>query len=269
MAVFGDKFERVALIVSTGRTGTTAVARYLDDAFDDVCALHEPAPSRRLRVASNRRLAGRLAADRLVALYADARRRRFAAVRERVYVESNPMLHGFLDAFDRLFASPRIVHIVRDPRTQIPSGINFGSYSGIKGLAVRFVPYWTLKPEHLDPRAARRWGDMSPTERIAWRWTAINGELERGAELFGDRYLRLRFEDVLADDGSGMRRLIEWIGLGAPRTPFARLREQKVNASTGRQLSKWQEWERRDQQVVLDLCGPQMERYGYRPAAPL
>ena len=262
MAVFGGKFEQVVLVVSTGRTGTTALAQYFD-AFDRVCALHEPAPSRSLRVASNRHLAGRLPESRLIDLYAAARRRRFERIREPVYVESNPTLHGFLDVFDALFDSPRVVHVVRDPRTQIPSGINYGSYSGIKGLAVQFFPYWALKPEHLHPSPPRRWSHMSPAERIAWRWRTVNGELERGEALFGDRYLRFRFEDLFADSGAGMRRLAESLGLAAGGAG-ERQRCEKVNASTRTQMPGWDAWTASDRQVVLDLCGPLMERYGYR-----
>lgn len=263
MAVFGGKFERVVLVVSTGRTGTTALAQCFDAAFDRVCALHEPAPSRSLRVASNRHLAGRLPENRLIALYANARRRRFQRIREPVYVESNPALHGFLDVFDALFDAPRVVHVVRDPRTQIPSGINYGSYSGVKGLAVQFFPFWALKPEHLHPRPPRRWRDMSPAERIAWRWRTVNGELERGEVLFGGRYTRVRFEDLFAEGGKGMRGLAEWIGLDTNET-FERQWVQKVNASTGARMPGWDEWPARDRQVVLDLCAPLMERYGYR-----
>src|SRR5678816_1262117 len=102
-----------------------------------------------------------------------------------------------------------------------------------------YYPDWMIKPERLDPRAKRRWRDMSHVERIAWRWDTINGVLERGQSVYGERYLRVKFEDVFAEDGSGLRRLAEWIGLPTSAA-FERLREERVNASQGRSLPRWE-----------------------------
>jgi hypothetical protein len=268
LAVFGGKFERAVLLLSTGRTGTKALASYFDTAFENVCALHEPPRSRHLRVASNRHLRGRLSEQQLVETYAAARRARFAEIREPIYIESNPFLHGFVGVFDQVFDAPRIVHIVRDPRTYVRSYINHGAFRGIKGLAARYYPDWMIKPERLDPRAKRRWRDMSHVERIAWRWDTINGVLDRGEAVYGDRYLRVKFEDVFAEDGSGLRRLAEWIGLPTSAA-FERLREERVNASQGRSLPRWEQWEASDQRAVLELCAARMERYGYSTGANL
>ena len=167
MAVFGGKFERAVLLLSTGRTGTKALASYFDTAFENVCALHEPPRSRHLRVASNRHLRGRLSEQQLVETYAAARRARFASIREPIYVESNPFLHGFVGVFDRVFDAPRVVHIVRDPRTYVRSYINHGAFRGIKGLAARYYPDWMIKPERLDPKARRRWRSVPRPGRSA------------------------------------------------------------------------------------------------------
>jgi hypothetical protein len=264
--VFGGKFERVVLLLSTGRTGTKALATYFDTAFPTVCALHEPPRSRHLRVASNKYLRGRLTRQRLVELYADARRDRFAKIGEPIYIESNPFLHGFVDALDEIFDAPRVVHIVRDPRTYVRSYINHGAFRGIKGLAARYYPDWMIKPERLDPAAPRRWRDMSQVERLAWRWDTINGVLERGVALLGERYVRLKFEDVFAEDGSGLRRLAEWVGL-PQSSQFERLREEPVNASKARLLPKFDQWDAADQRALLEWCGPRMQRYGYAGTA--
>lgn len=265
MAVFSGKFQTVALLLSTGRTGTKALAQYFDTSFAEVCALHEPAPSRHLRVASNRYLCGRLAREQMVKLFADARRDRVAAISEPIYIESNPFLHGFVDVLDDVFEAPRVVHIVRDPRSYVRSYINYGAFRGIKGLAARLYPYWMLKPEQVDPAAPRRWTAMSQVERLAWRWATINASLDRGASIFGERYVRVRFEDLFAEDGSGLRWLAERIGL-RPSAQFERLREERVNASTGRQMPKWEQWDAADRRALMELCGPQMDRYGYGAA---
>ena len=150
-----------------------AIAHYLQDRYEGVCAVHEPRPSRHLRLLSNRSLCHRIDRHRLIAAYVRARQGRFERMNERAYVESNNFLHGFLDVLDDVFDRPRIVHIVRDPRTYIRSWINFGVFRGIKGMAGRYCKYWLLKPELLTPHPAFRWEAMRPQERIAWYWSAI------------------------------------------------------------------------------------------------
>ncbi len=264
MSVFDGKFNKVAILVSTGRTGTRALAQYLDKAYPDVKALHEPSPSRNLKRISNRYLCKRISRDDLVRALTDSRRDLLARITEPIYIESNPFLRGFLDAFDEVFGGPLIVHIVRDPRTFIRSYINFGAFRGLKGLAAAYYPFWELKPELYERSPARRWRDMSPAERGAWRWATINGELNRGEELFGERYLRLRFEDLFTPDGSGLRTLTDWIGLPEKAEVAEAARTEKVNASRDRGFPKWENLDPGLRNAVLAHCKDMMQTYGYR-----
>ena len=91
---------RTIVLVSTGRTGTRALAEYWNSAYPDVTALHEPVPSRSLRRLSNRYLCKKVDLDTLTREFTRSRRRLLASIDTPVYVESNPFLHGCLDAFD-------------------------------------------------------------------------------------------------------------------------------------------------------------------------
>jgi hypothetical protein len=263
VAVFSGKFDTVVIILSTGRTGTMALAQYLDTCYDQVKGLHEPPPSRHLRIASNRYLCGRVSKDDLVGIFARSRRRLFEGISEPIYVEANNFLHGFLDAFEEIFDAPRVVHVVRDPRTFIRSWINFGVFRGLKGLAGRYYPFWLLKPERYEKNPARRWSRMARPERIAWYWNAINRELNRGQELFGQRYLRLRFEEIFAEEGSELSRLVRWMGLPERDQLLAQARKQRINPSRDAGFPPWQQWDPGIQQSVLDLAGRLMTQYGY------
>ncbi len=264
MATLGGKFDKVVILVSTGRTGTSALAQYLDRAYDNVKALHEPPPSRNLRRDSNRYLCKRLSKDGLARTLTDSRRGLLARVTEPIYIESNPFLHGFLDVFDEVFGCPLIVHIVRDPRTYIRSYINFGVFRGVKGLCAAYYPFWMLKPEFYEQNPATRWADMSPAERVAWRWVTVNGELNRGEELFGERYLRIRFEDLFTPDGSGLRILTDWIGLPENAEVAEAARTEKVNVSRDRGFPKWENLDPGLRDAVLAHCKDMMQTYGYR-----
>ena len=261
--VFSGRFDKVVIVLSTGRTGTMALARHFDGRYDTVRALHEPRPSKCLRIASNRYLCRDLSRDDLVRAFARSRRRLFRTISEPVYMECNNFLHGFLDVFPDLFENPLIVHVVRDPRTFIRSWVNFGVFRGVKGLVGRFHPYWLLKPDRYEARPKKRWNRMQPVERIAWYWTAINTELNRGERIYGDNYMRLRFEDIFEHGMSGLERLTCWIGLPYNAAQACQMRRRRVNTGPAEGFPAWEDWDQSLQDAVMSLCGELREKYGY------
>ena len=268
MAVWADKFERVVVVLSTGRTGTQALAHYFNTCYDHVTALHEPKPTRHFRVMSNRAMAGKLSKETAVRTLVRSRRRLVEKITRPIYVESNWYLYGFLDALRDVFGRPKILHVVRDPRTFIPSYLNYGTFSGLKKIAAEFLPYWYLKPEQYEKRPAKTWRQMSRPERLAWHWHVVNREIDRGAERYGDDYLLLRYEDLFPkqfgpEGPAGLRRFQEWVGLPPSDRLLCLMREQKMNASTNRGYPKWEQWDEPTRRAVLAMCGAQMEQYGY------
>ncbi len=267
MPAFSGKFDTVVIIVSTGRTGTMALARHFDACYEQVKAMHEPRPSRRLRILSNKFLCGKLSREALVRGLVRSRQRLLAGIAEPVYIEANNFLHGFLGAFEEVFDRPRIVHVVRDPRTYIRSWINFGVFRGLKGLAGRYYPYWLLKPELYQKDTPRRWSRMSPPERVAWYWNAINRELNRGEQLYGERYRRVRFENLFAKDGAELLALARWMGLPEKPQLVERAGGERINPSRDGRFPPWEQLDRQTRQAILQLCGSLMVDYGYPSSA--
>ena len=268
MAIWQDKFETMVVVLSTGRTGTQALAHYFNTCYDNVTALHEPKPTRHFRVMSNRAMAGKLSKDIAVRTLVGSRRRLIEKITRPVYIESNWYLYGFLDALKEVFGRPKILHVVRDPRTFIPSYINYGTFSGLKKLAAHFLPYWYLKPEQYENRPARTWRQMSEPERLAWHWHIVNQEIDRAAGLYGPDYLLVRYEDLflkqVGEAGPpGLRPLLDWIGLPPSEKMVQLMRDKKLNASRNRGFPKWEQWDEPSRQAVLKTCGEQMRRYGY------
>src|SRR5438477_7493912 len=120
MAVFGGK--KFVFIVSSGRTGTKAIAQHLSNCYPDIWARHEPAPSWRLRMGTTRELCGRASREELVGMLVKLRRKMVEEAREGIYVESNPYLSGFIGVLGEVFEDARVVHVVRDARTYVRSG---------------------------------------------------------------------------------------------------------------------------------------------------
>src|SRR5688572_466680 len=89
--------SRSIIILSTGRTGTMALARHFHDSYDAITGRHEPRPTRHLRLASGRRLSGGARPADLRRQLASARDKLLAGVTTPIYLESNWYLYGFLD----------------------------------------------------------------------------------------------------------------------------------------------------------------------------
>lgn len=263
MALFPGKFQKVVIILSTGRTGTMGLAKLFDAGFDNVKGLHEPPPSRNLRIASNRYVCRRLSKGEMLRILTNSRGKMLAQIREPIYVESNWFLYGFIDVLKDVFGPVQVLHVVRDPRTLIRSYLNFGTLNGLKGIAARYFPYWMLKIDNYDPDARTSFARMSDAERLSWTWKTTNAEIDRAEELYGDDYLRMRYEDVFAKDGQGIRRIVEWVGLKWDPKLLELMQSEKVNASRDKGFPKFDEWAPAEKQRLLDLCGAQMEKYGY------
>ena len=260
------KFREMVVVVSTGRTGTQALAHHMDACYDDVTALHEPAPSRHLRLLSNRAVAGNVTMDEAAATLIKARCKLFAGIPTPVYVESNWYVYGLLEALPEVFGRVKVLHVVRDPRTYIPSGLNFGQFSGLRALATAFLPYWYLKPEDAPLELNRKrtsWSELSPIQRLAWHWHVVNGEIDRVAPQFGADFLRIRYEDLFGKGARELGKLLNWINLPDNADLRGRMQEKKVNASTKKRCAPWREWENAERQSVIDLCGERMRSYGY------
>ncbi|MCA9255761.1 MAG: sulfotransferase, partial [Phycisphaerales bacterium] len=211
---------------------------------------------------SNRYLSGRASRETLIRKYVAARKRAFADITAPIYIESNPFLHGFLDVLPDLFSPLKIVHVVRDPRTYVRSCMNFGDFRGLKKLASNYTS-WMLKPEMLSPRPARRWREMIEPERMAWRWNTLNREIGRGAQLLGDHYKRVRFEDVLSSDGEGLAELTRWIGLEPSDHHIDHARTRRMNASRDHGFPKWDALDDDTRSAILLQTQELMSDYGY------
>src|SRR3954470_6916232 len=164
MAEFGGK--KFVFIVSSGRTGTKAIAQHLSRCYPQVWAAHEPRPSWRLRMGTTRALCGKASREELKGMLIRLRKKLVGSVTQGIYVESNPYLSGFVEVIGEVFEGASVVHVVRDPRSYVRSGVNFGAFKGLKKLAAEWWPNWF-------PKGAE-WKEMDAIGRLAWFWSLVN-----------------------------------------------------------------------------------------------
>jgi hypothetical protein len=254
---------QIIFVISTGRTGTQAIANYFNQSYQSVTATHEPRPSRRFRVLSNLHLCNKVSTSLVERLLLSARKQILENTTTQIYLEANPFLHGCLPALANAFPGCRVIHVVRDPRTYIPSHINHGVFSGLKGLAGIYFPYWLLKPDYYEKGGSKQWKEMSPQERLGWRWNTINKILDEGSQIFGDHYTRIRFEDLFDKEKSGLITMAKWIKLKDNKSLIEAAARKRHNISRGTSFPPFDAWDNITQQNVLKLCASRMRDYGY------
>ncbi|WP_273887988.1 sulfotransferase [Rubrobacter naiadicus] len=152
------------------------------------------------------------------------------------------------------------LHLVRDPRA--------AAYS------------WQKKKRQPDTEN-REYMFSSPPARSAVMWNAWNAAAEALWRKTPDRYLRLRYEEFVADPRASFLSILKLVDEEDARIPLTGERGVELGVShtvsgnpnrfeTGtvelREDRRWQtEMSPRDRALVTALTAPLLSRYGYRP----
>lgn len=251
-----DQGKTYVFIISTGRTGTTYLANYLSR-HHDTYAVHEPKPSWRLRMWSIARLENQLSDEYLYRVYTKLRAKRFRNVQESIYVESNPALKGFALSLAKHMPNAYIIHVVRDPRDSLVSGINYGALRFKKRMMASLTPYW-----HMHPLGLRRQKDLV-INKIARSWLVTNKHIRESQDYSG-HYMCVRFEDLF-DGNSRLDEVLDFIGIEPQTQPISQSSQNGLNknASKYNDIDPWQHWSPDFAQRIHDIVGEAMEEYGY------
>ena len=248
------KKKRVIYIVSTGRTGTKFFADYFNK-LSDVRAVHEPSPSRILRMWTNARLEKRATKSKMLKIFISKRRAMLNEVSEPIYIESNPFVVGFTDILPQAVNHPEIIHVVRDPRTYIKSALNHGNTHGVKKIINTYLPYWY--PDISKIVHARR--KLSEKEIVAHYWTIINKFLEEAKKSIpAQNYHLFKYEEIFNNDNS-IKKISKIVGSKDNKN----FKIKAINKSKDRVIADWIDWSNEECRSINKICGKMMKYYGY------
>ncbi len=191
---------------------------------------------------------------------------------------------AILPNLDRAYPGYRAVHIVRDGRDVAVSGyfhvyrnrvVKGGETGGVVKANVEGVLAGEhsrlFTDQHLNERA-QSWNDVT---------TAIDDVL--GSQL-GERYLMLRYEDLLADTRPSIERIFDFVGVAysaallddiIEKTSFQKMSGGRPagqqDVSSGRRKGQAGDWVNyftpRDRTLFAAAAQTALERFGYEPDA--
>lgn len=258
--------RRIVFMLSTARTGTKAFAEGLTgQAIENH---HQPPGSRLLTCASNLWLGGLFPTRWLSAL---VRRIRLPQIRGSTaphYIQSFAFDHLAARILHDAFDNVRVVHVVRDPRTFVPSYLNWTHTRPKSYIANKAVPGWHPNGWLTGEFTWRQWQAMNEFQRVCWHWRFKNELLET---LFSKstRYMRLRFEDIMfgSQREKMLAQLLSFLDIPYEHQ-FEAIFKKKKNVSKKTYFPRYADWPSEKKYQLAELCGSTMERYRYVPDEP-
>jgi len=255
-----DEEHPCVFVLSTGRTGTETIAA-LFTLSGNVISLHEPSP----KLYEMSRLAYEYPAEpsTRTLLAASFRSLRSELLNTSLayglgYVESSPQVTFLAPAILEAFPMCLFIHLMRDPRDVVRSGMRRKWYAGHPGDATRIVP--GPGSEH-----AKRWNEYSPFQKNLWLWAETNRWiLEFTSGLSPERGLLVRSEDVFSGDEKTLHDLYQFIGSPLPHSrKISRLLGRKLNAQVAGDFPPAALWSAGQKNDLFNIAGGMAKRLGY------
>lgn len=160
--------------------------------------------------------------------------------------DKNPLYALFVPELLETFPGARFLHVVRDYRDNV--------------LSYRDVPF-----------------DLSSPSALAYRWRRYNQVIVGAAAENPERFLRLRYEDLVRDTDGTLARIGDFLGIALePRETATENRVETTlpwhrhlgRPTDGSQVAKWRSRMAPELVARVDaVCQPLGERLGY-PSAP-
>jgi hypothetical protein len=156
-----------------------------------------------------------------------------------------------------VFPDARFVHVLRDGRSVANSYVQVRFWQGYRG-----VPGWTFG--HLPAEEQRAW----EATNYSWpflaglEWKRLMDAFEQSrAEIGPDRWLDLRYEDLVAQPAQATREVLRFTGLD--QWPGLERRLTQLRVSEGRTDAYRDELRPDDVALLEDLLAPTLGRWGY------
>lgn len=255
--------SRALFIISTGRTGTTFFASLFRKL--GARSFHEPGP-RWLRFASNAYASGNMNDERARRII-ETRRLPIVVQSSVPYVEASCFLYGMVRPILETIDDAHVVHVVRDPRSFVRSGMNWGMYR-FGGRLLNWIPYRRLAEPHFGGRfsVARRlrWAMKGQFDRLCWAWAHLNAAA-RAQGAGSDRFETIRYEDIFDQEREygGLQRICTLAGFELNFNALRSVASRPVNAARKRSFPEWPNWSSAQLRELQRQCGDEASRYGY------
>jgi len=167
-----------------------------------------------------------------------------------IYGEVNGLLRFHVNALRR-FENATILHLVRDGRLVVRSGMNRKAFTPTDSNVTGRIEPWADDPYR------ERWPAMDRFEKVCWYWASTV------------RYLIqlqvpvVRFEDVISTYEQFDRQLLQPLQVTVSYEHWQAEKSRPKNSNTENAFPVWRDWSADQKRQFLDICGDVMSTLGY------
>jgi hypothetical protein len=252
--------RRCIFVLSTGRVGTKTLAA-LAGLSNSIVALHEPTPKLYGLSSLYYRCSKETIIDEIFAeAFLTARRERFRYVLSlgKGYVETSPQVTFLAPAIQIAVPQARFIHIVRDPRAFVRSGMRRGWYSGHPMDSTRLKPLNKSKDY-------KYWEQWEPVEKICWLWKETNIWINRFMQSLPEaKKIFLHSENIFLNEKKEMKKLFDFLDTAIPHDKkIKKILSKKLNAQKTGYFQEAPNWSDEMYARFYRITGEIAKQFGY------
>ena len=175
------------------------------------------------------------------------------------YVESSPQVTFLAPCIKKVVPNVRFIHLVRDPRDVVRSGMRRNWYEGHGADKTRIIP-------HPDSSAGREWESYSAFKKNLWLWNETNSWILRFTSgMPAERILLLHSEEVFEASEETLKKLFTFVGSSLPPDrKIAHVLGKKLNQQKTGTFPESEVWSNEMRRDLFNIAGQTAQSLGYR-----
>ncbi len=256
-----DRNRPCVFILSTGRVGTETLSE-LFGLSKNVLSYHEPAPTLYGLSKLAYEYSDDLAAKKvLTEAFYTARKDllKYSLDCGKGYVETSPQVTFLAPMILNLYPYARFIHIIRDPRHVLRSGMRRKWFDGNSADKTRITPL-------TNSDASQKWDQYTAFQKNIWLWTETNRWIKQFCSTTpSENVLSLRSEDIFEDKPNVVEKIFDFIGAPLPPSKkIDRLLGKKLNAQRTGDFPAASIWTESMNNDLTAIAGDTAQSFGYR-----
>lgn len=256
-----DEKHPCVFVLSTGRVGTQTLTSLFKLA-KNVFAYHEPEPllywlSKLAYENIDNKIACRILKETFLALRKE--KIEHSLYSKRGYVETSPQTTFLAPIILDAIPDARFIHVVRDPRFVVRSGMRRKWYNGHIDDKSRIIP----KP---DSEEGMQWSGLSTFQKNLWFWTETNIWIHKFlTSLPSDRVLSIHSEELFTAHEETIEKLFAFINSPIPpKRKIMRVLDKNLNKQKSGEFSEISCWSDEMYSDFYSIAGITAELFGYK-----
>jgi len=174
------------------------------------------------------------------------------------YVETSPQVTFLAPIILKIFPQAKFIHVVRDPRQVVRSGMRRQWYAGHPNDEFRITPF-------LGTENYSKWENYSPFQKNVWLWTETNRWIsDFTSSLPPEKKLLVFSEDIFSGQINKINDLFKFLNAIPPsEKKILNVLKKKLNIQKSGKFPKIDDWTPEMFEQLRDIAGQISSQFGY------